>query len=139
MNVWFSEPDEYIRFVCFKARILDIVKECEKNLIIYKYSALLEAYDNEGKYVGDNIKKSKQIVKFKEFLIDRIIEYGEIEYRRQKAEMYPDKARLRRDYDRKIEQLWNKMVKCGYVKTEETENIMDKMEILAKTFTYMYH
>lgn len=108
--------------------------------IIYKYSALLEAYDSDPKqYHGENIRKSKQAVPFKEFIIDGIIEYGELEYRKQKAELHPENDRLREAYEKKASQLWKNMAKYDFVKMDDAETISDKVDILSKKFTYMYH
>jgi len=108
--------------------------------IIYKYAALLEAYDTDGKYDSSNRRNIKESVRTqKEFIIDRIIDYGDIEYKKQRIVMYPDHNNYDKEYEKSVLALWKTMVlsKCVFDKPEAS--ISEKEEILSSCFTYMYH
>lgn len=108
--------------------------------IIYKYAALLEAYDGETKYDRSNRRKIKESVRAeKAFIIDRVIDFGDIEYKKQRMQLYPDQPNYVRDYEKSIAALWKKMVDNNCIIENAKASIPKKEEILSRCFTYMYH
>ena len=112
--------------------------------IIYKYAAMLELYYQEGRNTTNNRKNIYESVKNeKEFIIDRIIENGDIEYmeeRINRADMDPErKKRVFLEKNRKINSLYEKLVEHGCIETDDGCDIEEKRRKKKKKMSYMYH
>ena len=108
--------------------------------IIFKYSSLLEAYDTEGSYDSHNRRMIKESVKTeKAFIIDRVLDFGDIEYRKQKVMLHPEHHNYVKNYEKSVCKLWKIMVDSNCITDNAEASILKKEEILSSCFTYMYH
>ena len=108
--------------------------------IIYKYAALLETCDTETKYDRSNRRKIKESVRNeKAFIIDRVIDFGDIEYKKQRMQLFPDQPNYVKDYEKSIVALWKRMVDNNCIIGDAEASVSEIEEILSNYFTYMYH
>ena len=108
--------------------------------IIFKYSSLLEAYDTEGSYDSHNRRMIKESVKTeKAFIIDRVMDFGDIEYRKQKVMLHPEHHNYVKNYEKSVCKLWKIMVDSNCITDNAEASVLKKEEILSSCFTYMYH
>lgn len=108
--------------------------------IIYKYASLLESYNPDERYDSSNRRKIKESVRSeKAFIIDRIIDYGDIEYKKQRIMLNPENPRYAAEYEKSVLKLWRVMIENNCVSEKEEVSILKKEDVLSTCFTYMYH
>ena len=110
--------------------------------IIFKYSAMLEKYGSEKARAtlsnGENKKAAKKTVgDHPEYIIDKVLKYGDIEYFSQDL----NTEWKVKTYERKVNALWMELYKEGKIQAEKPDQVSFdvKEDNLKRLFSYMYH